>query len=90
MYDPAKASEAQEKYCQENNAPHFAPNNYNRYQCYRCNQNIYAEKGHPIAERLPRGKVRLNYSKDVPGYSVERASSELITGCPFCYASYCD
>lgn len=24
------------------------------------------------------------------GYSVERASSKLITGCPFCHYSYCE
>lgn len=24
------------------------------------------------------------------GYSVEFASNHLITGCPFCHASYCD
>lgn len=24
------------------------------------------------------------------GYTIERASTELITGCPFCHRSYCD
>ena len=90
MFDAQKASDAQEKYCDSIGAPHFAPNDNVRYMCYRCNQNIFAEKGHPAAEHLPRGKVRLNYEEYKPGYTVEYASEHLITGCPFCCASYCD
>lgn len=90
MFDAEKAHEAQEAYCQEHHAPHFAPGKYNGYRCHRCNQNIYAEKGHPVAERLPRGKVRLDYTINVPGISVERAGKELICGCPFCYRSFDD
>lgn len=90
MYDSQKASDAQEKYCDEIGAPHFAPNKYVGFRCYRCNQNIFAEYGHPVAVYLRRGKVQLDHSKQVPGYSVEYASEQLITGCPFCCASYCD
>lgn len=43
--------------------------------CYRCKRNIYSEVNHG------------NYST---GISVERATNELITGCPHCNASYCD
>jgi hypothetical protein len=43
--------------------------------CYRCWKNIYTEIDHG------------NYKT---GISVERASSDLITGCPHCHYSYCD
>lgn len=90
MFDSAKADAAQEKYCSDHHAPHFAPNKNINYRCFRCGQNIYAEKGHPVAERLPRGKVRLNYDVDIPGIDVERAGKELICGCPFCCRSFDD
>ena len=90
MYNPEKAHQAQEAWCAEHHTPHFAPNKYNDYKCYRCKQNIYAEKGHPVAERLPRGRVRLDYTADRPGIDVERAGSGLICGCPFCFASFDD
>lgn len=44
-------------------------------RCFRCNKNIYEEVDHG------------NYKT---GISVERAGSELITGCPHCHWSYCD
>lgn len=65
---------AQEHYCKEKEYPLFAPNNG---ICWKCNKQIYAE-----------GKNRMgNLSK---GISVEKAGSELITGCPHCNWSYCD
>lgn len=90
MFDSYKASEAQEKYCEEKKAPHFAPNKNVQFKCYRCGQNIFASVGHPVVERLPKGRVRLDYSRDVEGISVEKAASELICGCPFCHASFDD
>lgn len=84
MFDSCKAHEAQRKYCEEKGYPHFAP-----VRCFRCNQNIYSQKGHPV-EKLPRGKVRLMYSVDRPGISVEKAGKEHIIGCPFCCWSFCD
>lgn len=89
-YNSEKAHEAQNEWCKIHNAPHFAPGPRMGYRCYRCNQNIYAEHGHPVAERLPRGKVRLNYSVEVNGISVERAGKGLICGCPFCCRSFDD
>lgn len=89
-YNGTAAHEAQEKYCSEHNLPHFAPGVYNNYRCSRCGQNIYAETGHPVAARLPRGKVRLDYSVNVHGISVEKAGQELICGCPFCSRSFDD
>lgn len=90
MYDAEKASAAQEQYCREHNAPCFAPNRNIRYQCFRCNQNIFAERGHPIARKLPRGRFVLDYGVSRPGITVEEAGKELITGCPFCNWSFCD
>jgi hypothetical protein len=74
-YDISKATKAQEKYCAEKGYPHFAPHSG---KCFSCGQNIYSEKG-----RTRSGKER-------NGISVERASKELITGCPFCNRTYCD
>ena len=90
MYDATKAHEAQEKWCEANKTPHFAPNKYTQYRCYRCNQNIYSEKGHRVAAKLPRGRVRLDYASSVSGITVERAGNDMIGGCPFCYASFDD
>lgn len=90
MYDADKAYAAQLRHCEEINAPCFCPGSYNNYRCHRCGQNIFSATGHPVAARLPRGKVRLDYSESVPGISVEKAGKELICGCPFCCASYDD
>lgn len=90
MFDSAKADAAQEKYCSDHHAPHFAPNRNVSYRCFRCDQNIYAEYGHPVAERLKRGRVRLAWDVKIPGISVEKAGKELICGCPFCCASFDD
>lgn len=78
-YDPAAAVIAQRKYCDEHNAPFFAPTGNIGYGCYRCNQNIY----------LPLGHDEL-FDRDSPGISVEEAATKLITGCPFCHYSFCD
>lgn len=43
--------------------------------CYDCKRQIYLE--------IDRGDHKT-------GISVERASGELITGCPHCNRSYCD
>ena len=90
MFDAVKAHAAQEEHCDKIKAPRFSPGPYNNYRCYRCRQNIYSEKGHPVAERLRHGRVRLDLTKDVQGISVEKASKELICGCPFCNASFDD
>ena len=44
-------------------------------KCWNCGRNIYS----PIKN-----------GKHTSGYSVERASTTLITGCPHCHRSYCD
>ena len=59
-FDPAKASEAQRKYCEANFMPMFAPSNG---VCFRCNRNIYS------AEVSPGGFVSgisVNYASSHP------------------------
>ena len=85
-FNPAEAEKAQIEYCKAHNAPEFFPNHYIGYRCYRCNQNIFSEHGN---ESLGARKGTVT-GRTRAGYSVEYASSHLITGCPFCYASYCD
>ena len=43
-FDVQKATEAQEKYCNEKGYPHFAPHNG---ICFRCRKNIYMQYTHP-------------------------------------------
>jgi len=43
--------------------------------CYKCGRNIY------------RQIENAGYKS---GHSIEKASSELITGCPHCHISYCE
>lgn len=84
MYDSIKARAAQKEYCATNDAPHFAP--YDG-RCYSCNQDIYSENGNvkfgPLGRQKPTGHTR-------HGITVEEAGSTLVTGCPFCNASYCE
>ena len=75
MFDAQESIRAQENYCKENKLPHFAPHDG---RCWSCNQQIYAE-----------GKSRWNGGIS-RGVSVEKAGTELITGCPHCNRSYCD
>jgi len=80
MYDREKAIKAQKKFCEVNDLPNFSPRDGH---CYRCGNNIFAEEPrNPDLERP--------YDKRPHGYTVEHASEDLITGCPFCHISYCD
>lgn len=74
---------AQRSYCTNENLPHFAPRSGN---CYSCNKNIYEEIKHERKD-WKTGEVYGEYST---GIDVEKASSELVTGCPHCNRSYCD
>ena len=74
MFDRASAISAQEKYSKEKGYPHFAPRNGS---CWRCGRNIYDELEH----------AGTAYKTGIP---VEKAESELITGCPHCNRTYCD
>lgn len=72
-FDIKLACEAQTKYANEKDYPHFAPVSG---RCYECHHNIY--------QQIDQGS---GYKS---GYSVERAATELITGCPHCHISYCE
>lgn len=94
-FDVEKAIQAQQEYCKEYAANHpqdpfasmmkrgegFAP----LYGiCYCCNQQIYAAEGQVcVGDRRPTGQK-------TEGISVEKARTELTTGCPFCHRSYVD
>lgn len=76
-YNPKEASQAQDMYCKAHEVPHFAPDEHNGYQCYRCGQNIYQEVGEDPLFDIERN-----------GYPVSYAQTHLITGCPFCHYSF--
>lgn len=86
MFDIAKASEAQKKYCEKNQDPHFAPKSG---RCWSCKDNIYEEIGWKIVNGC-REKTPLEKADIKTGITVEEAASGLITGCPHCNRSYCD
>ena len=83
IYNITKAMEGQRNYCNEKELPHFAPSGG---RCYKCNKNIYEPIEHK-RKNWKTGEVTGSYTT---GISVERASAELITGCPHCHRSYCD
>ena len=76
-YNIFKSIKAQKEYCEEKKYPHFAPHDG---RCYRCRENIYKLIEH----------TNTNGTKYKTGIPVEKASSELITGCPHCNSTYCD
>lgn len=94
-FDVEKAIQAQQEYCKEYAANHpqdlfassmekgigFAPLDG---RCYCCKQQIYAAEGQAcVGGRRPTGQKK-------EGISVEKARTELTTGCPFCYRSFVD
>ena len=74
VYESIKA---QAKYCEETKSPHFAPQNG---VCWNCRKNIYEQ----------HEKEGYQGRKWITGITTEKASSELVTGCPHCNRSYCD
>ncbi|WP_094603438.1 hypothetical protein SPSIL_014880 [Sporomusa silvacetica DSM 10669] len=84
--------EAQAKYCKENCDPHFAPESG---VCWSCRKDIYQNYGWTNKGEFPFSQ-RIGVSKDgeqvdfITGISLEKAGSELVTGCPHCNRSYCD
>lgn len=74
---------AQRKHCEEKQLPHFAPRSGN---CFRCKKNIYEPIKHE-RKNWQTGEVIGEYTT---GITVEKAGSELVTGCPHCSRSYCD
>jgi len=78
--------EAQRKLCVKENYPDFAPSDG---ICWSCFFNIYQNYGHSTKSFTPivEDGAEVDY---VTGISLEKASKELITGCPHCHRSYCD
>ena len=50
VYDPDKAGEAQDRYCEEHHVPRFAPSKYADYRCGGCYKNIYRDGGISVEE----------------------------------------
>lgn len=75
-YDVLKARKAQRKYCDEEGLPLFAPFTG---ICFKCGKNIYEEK------EYRRGNTFVK-----KGIDVDKATNELVTGCPHCSMSYVD
>ncbi len=82
-FNVEKACAEQERYCKEKHFPHFAPRSG---RCDRCGKNIYKQIEHDRYHVIT-GEFVGRYTT---GISVERAGSELVTGCPHCNRSYCD
>ena len=75
-YNVREATIAQYDYCNKKGYPHFAPRGG---LCYRCGKNIYEKREYKAYGRT--------YTS---GITVDKAGSELVTGCPHCNISYCD
>lgn len=76
MCDVQKSIEAQEKYCEEKNLPHFAPKSG---ICWRCRKNIYDMHKHKSGGR--------EYET---GITTEMAGKSLVTYCPHCHRAFDD
>ena len=87
-YDIKLAKENQKELCKKEGYPHFAPDTG---ICWYCNRNIYKPIGwkyeHGYRKKVSLDSPDLEY---VTGITVEKASKELVTGCPHCNRSYCD
>lgn len=88
-YNPALAIQKQSELCKEKDYPHFAPKSG---RCWKCNRDIYSPVGWSKYEFGRRKQVALDSPElnSITGITVEKASNELITGCPHCNRSYCD
>lgn len=80
-YNVSASIHAQAKLCEEKDYPHFAPKNG---RCWNCGKNIYEP------QKIIRAQVTEREREYIYGVTVEKAGSELITGCPHCNRSYCD
>lgn len=80
-YNIQLSIKGQKEQCEKTGAPHFAPKSG---VCWKCRKNIYT----------PHKQIHLpgtQYESELTtGISIEKASSQLVTGCPHCNRSYCD
>lgn len=84
VYDIEKAAKAQSKYCKERGIPYYAPKGGGT--CWQCRKNIYA----PIKYEVRNQLGELTGGTKISGIDVEKAGSQLITGCPHCGHSFVD
>jgi len=88
----SECAKSQSDYQNKNGYPDFAPHSG---ICWNCNKNIYQNVGYKDNPDAPYSRgTECNIDGEmvdrVYGISLERASTELITGCPHCNRSYCD
>lgn len=88
LFDVEEARKGQLEYCEKNNLPRFANESG---KCWACSRQIYK----PVFwKRNEYKQFEVVNSIDecdyVTGITVEKASRELVTGCPHCNRSYCD
>lgn len=76
VYNVPKSVNGQKRYCEEHDAPHFAPKSG---VCWKCNRNIY--------EKCIQKNT---YGERTTGITTHVASTQLVTGCPHCNRTYCD
>jgi hypothetical protein len=81
-FDKVKAITAQKALCAEKGWPLFAPADG---VCFRCKKQIYDPVEKPGFSRDGE-----EFKMITVGISVEKASTELVTGCPHCNYSYCE
>lgn len=91
QFNSLLAIQKQKELCKEKGYPHFAPQSG---RCWKCSRNIYSPIGWSKYEfGIGRRKqVELDSPElhSTTGITVEKASKELVTGCPHCNRSYCD
>lgn len=86
-YDISESIRAQKEYLERTGSPDFPPASG---RCWNCGLNIYEQHYWQIENGR---KVRVSTEKEarlITGITVEKAGSELVTGCPHCNRSYCD
>jgi hypothetical protein len=87
-----ECAKAQSDYQDKNHQPDFAPHSG---ICWNCHENIYQNIGYKkdpdsIWSMGIKCTIDGEMVDHVYGISLEKASTQLITGCPHCNRSYCD
>ncbi|MCR6112729.1 hypothetical protein HXA35_20575 [Bacillus sp. A301a_S52] len=85
-YNVLESRNAQSEYQERTGSPDFPPQSG---RCWNCNKNIY-EPHHWRIENGRKVPATEENSTMTTGITVEKASNQLVTGCPHCNRSYCD
>jgi hypothetical protein len=86
-FDVNKSMEAQRKYCEDNDVPHFASKNGH---CWSCKKNIYMQRHWKFTGGMNKTLVDKEVADHSTGITTKEASETLVIGCPHCNRSYCD